>query len=147
MPVVSGGNENAQCHVQFRMVKQEMWDECLFDLYVALGITFSLAFLCCHIEEIHHPVGGWRGWHCLCWPTGLCSSLVSQASEKIPVGKIIFHKGKASLSAAHFSSLVFCKVHSWIGLCQWRGQGWELCRADVQQVPGPCGRMAVHGQH
>lgn len=30
MPVVCGGNENAKWSVQFRMVKQEMWDECLF---------------------------------------------------------------------------------------------------------------------
>lgn len=110
MPVVCGGNENAKCSVRFRMVKQEMWDKCLFGPVCDFGDNIFPCF-----SVLPHwgtwdssPVSGWRGWHCLCWPTDLHSSLVNQASEKIPVGKIIFHKGKVSLSAAHFSNLVFC---------------------------------------
>lgn len=76
---------------------------------------------------------------------------MNQASEKIPVGKIIFHKGKASLSV--IISVIWFSMWCTAGLgylsegsAAW-GQGWELCRADVPQIPGPGGRMAVHGQH
>lgn len=123
MLIVCGDNEKAKYSVLFRMVKREMWDEYLFGPVCDLGDKIFPCFsVLPHWETWDSsPVGGWRGWHYLCWPTDLCSSLVNQDSEKIPVGKIIFHKGKASLSAAHFSNLVFCAVRSWIGLCRWRG--------------------------
>lgn len=91
MPVVCGGNENAKCSVQFRMVKQEMWDECLFGPVCDFGDNI---FPCFSVQPHwgtweSSPVGGVAEGVdiCLCWPTDLCSSPVNQASEKIPVGK------------------------------------------------------------
>lgn len=150
MPVVCGDNENAKCGVQFRMVKQEMRDE--YPVHDFGDNVFPCFSVLPHWGTWDSPpVGAWRGWHCLCWPADLCSSLVNQASEKIPVGKIIFHKGKASLSV--IISVIWFSMWCTAGLgylsegsAAW-GQGWELCRADVPQIPGPGGRMAVHGQH
>lgn len=89
--------------------------------YMTLGITFSLAFLCCHTGglEIHHQ---WvpEGVGIACADQLTCAALWWTKPVKRSQLENNFPQGKGQFISNHFSNLVFCVVHSWIGLSQWR---------------------------